>query len=172
MQYTKVDKAEVGAEIYKQDAIEAARDEFAAACEAERLEALKLLATTDEEGEAIQAAVDRAADVVAKASKRAARKRRLFEVDQHDIDHAILEFLDSWIAQIEREHAEASVRLEALEDELDDEEAGLEEEEQKFIEAQVSDKLSALKVLESAWKIATSHKEELSHEDDSLHNTK
>lgn len=160
MQYTTVTKEEVGAEIYKQDAIEAARDEFAATCEAERLEGLKLLATTDEEGEAIQEAVDRAAEVVAKAKKKAARKRRLFEVDQHEVDHAISEFLDRWITQIEREHAEHSVKLEALEAELDEDD-DIDEGEQTFMEARIADHVSALKVLESAWNIATGKKAEL-----------
>lgn len=161
MNYTQVDKNEVGLALFREDAVRAGRDAFAAKCEIERIESLAELAKTKEEKDSIQEALDKAKEHCAKVEKRAARKKRLAEgVTEVDIAKANKEFVEMWLKQIETEHVQHTARIISIEEDIEEDDDLTDEEVTQL--QQASENLAdAMKVLESAWEIAKKHLEEL-----------
>lgn len=128
--------------------------------EVTRLEALQNL-VPKEQKDALKEAV-KEARAVAKTARNRAIRLGVNDVDPEQVRAARVTFLTDWISSLEQEHISHSLTISQREASLDltGPEAPT-DEERKGIASRLAESREALKVIEAAWKVATSEYDSL-----------
>jgi hypothetical protein len=156
IEYRSVDADEVKKNAKRVHALEQEMAAYGSEVEVERLTALAKEVTTKKDKDAVKELLKSATEEQKARRARARAAKKNVAVTSSDDIAVHKEFLNRWIASLEQEHLDHTVKIAQKEDALEATDEGkLNEEEAAAAMAEVENSREALKVIETSWKVAT-----------------
>lgn len=156
IEYRTVDRSATEEAVLKKRAVDAESEAYQAEIEVMRLSKLHEIALSSEEKAALEAEINRAAKEAKTNRGRANRLNKDKKAKKRDLNDARIAFLEGWIPGLEGDHVAHTALLAQRKDSLSvtGTNAPTEEDRQR-IEKNVRDNEVSLRVIESAWHLAT-----------------
>lgn len=156
IKYRSVDAEATQTNVLRQRALDAEKEAYVQEVELKRLTALEKIVSTEEDKAALKEAKKVATDAAKTNRARVGRLNKDSAASQEDLVASKKEFLTDWIASLEGEHVSHTALLKQRQDSLATTGTNApSEDDRERIQANIKINEDALKMIESAWNVAT-----------------